>query len=199
MTTTDISPSLESVLLPNIESNTRNRSGWEWGPIRGRKLDWFEFVDDGTGIDAGVVKARAWMRAENEEPARIAITTTTPTNATPDQTRDLDFDYDYMITTDTLYSPPLTLPLLSTLRSFSLACASPPPILVALETRDPLLIASALNQAKEMGFSCRKIAGGRVEKALVKSGWGWDKGDRRDWEGIEVWRWKYVGVEVHQD
>jgi hypothetical protein len=38
-----------------------------------------------------------------------------------------------------------------------------------------------------------------VEKALSKSGWGWDKGDRRDWEGIEVWRWKYVGAEVDKD
>lgn len=192
MTTTDISPSLESVLLPNIESNTRNRSGWEWGPIRGRKLDWFDFVDDGIGIDAGVAKAREWMRAEKEEPAQGPIT---PISPTPDQNQ----DFEYIITTDTLYSPPLTLPLLSTLRSFSLACTSPPPILVALETRDPLLIASALNQAKEMGFSCKKIAGGRVEKALAKSGWGWDKGDRRDWEGIEVWRWKYVGAEVDKD
>lgn len=99
--------------------------------------------------------------------------------------------YDYILTTDTLFSSSLTLPLLKTLRAFSLASTCPP-ILVALETRDPLLISSALESARQMGFVCKKIAPGRVERALGKSGWGWcEKGE---WEGVEVWRWKFGGT-----
>ena len=170
VTTTDISPSFETVLCPNIETNTRNRSS-EWGPIRCRKLDWFAHTGS---EEQGITAARSWMTHEDPDPEGSTL------------------DYDYIITTDTLYSTPLTIPLLQTLRSFSLACVTPPPILVALETRDPMLIASALEAAKAMGFSLKKIAAGRMEKALGKSGWGWE--DKSEWEGIEIWKWKYAGL-----
>jgi hypothetical protein len=176
ITTTDIAPSLQSVLMPNIELNSKLAPP-SWGQIRAKSLDWFDYLPSSSSdLEHTVEKARNWMEENEPEP--------------------LD-SYDMIITTDTLYSPSLTLPLLYTLRSFSLLSQSsvsfkPPPILVALEQRDPTLITSALSQAKKMGFEVKKIAQGRIAKCLDKSGWGWNE---KDWEGVEVWKWRWVGKE----
>ena len=190
VTTTDISPSFEDVLVPNITNNTSSKvredgnelSGGRagWGKVVTAKLDWFDYI--GT-VEEARTKALEWMTNNDPSPVSDPPSATTSPNVVP---------YDMIITTDTLYSPLLTLPLLSTLRSFSLLSPSScPPIYVALETRDPTLIAHSLDLAKEMGFSLKKIAGGRVDKALGKSGWGWT--DREEWEGIEIWKWKFGG------
>ena len=197
MTTTDISPSFEDVLVPNITNNTtsiRSKTDAfrghgeeatgdraEWGKVITAKLDWFDYI--GT-VEEGRTKALEWILTHDPSLPPNSLSSTSESTIIP---------YDMIITTDTLYSPLLTLPLLSTLRSFSLLSlsSSPPPIYVALETRDPALIAHSLALAKEMGFSLKKIALGRVDKALGKSGWGWE--DREEWEGIEIWKWKFGG------
>lgn len=197
MTTTDISPSFEDVLVPNITNNTtsiRSKADAsrgdseeatggraEWGKVITAKLDWFDYI--GT-VEEGRTKALEWILTHDPSFSPNSLSSTSESTIIP---------YDMIITTDTLYSPLLTLPLLSTLRSFSLLSlsSSPPPIYVALETRDPALIAHSLALAKEMGFSLKKIALGRVDKTLGKSGWGWE--DREEWEGIEIWKWKFGG------
>lgn len=168
VTTTDIQPSLDTVLRPNL---TRNMTSIPNCPkITARELDWFNFGD-----------GRAWL-AEG--------------SLSDDVEKDGSYGsdgFDMIFTTDTIYHPSLLLPLLSTLSSLSLLSPTSPPILLAIENRDPKLISQAITLAQEMGFSTKKISQGRVEKAVGKSGWGWGVELKGDWEGVEIWRWKFVG------
>jgi predicted nicotinamide N-methyase len=189
VTTTDIPPSLQSVLQPNIDRNVSSHPGWT-GTVQVKELDWFDYV--ASGDDSGRLaadNARRWVRQN-----------VTDTITTIQQTMDTD-GFDMIITTDTIYHPSLLVPLLATLRSFSLVSSRPPTVYVALERRDPRLIAHALESAKDAGFEMKRIAQGRVEKCLAKSGWGgWlcdvdvGEGGKKDWEGVEVWKWRFTGA-----
>ncbi|KAK4685099.1 hypothetical protein P7C73_g5059, partial [Tremellales sp. Uapishka_1] len=102
--------------------------------------------------------------------------------------------FSTIITTDTIYHPSLTVPLLETLIALSSLTSlekRPPLIIVGLENRDPQLINHAMGKAKEMGFDFKKISAGRLQKCLDKTGWGW-KG--HDWEGGEIWKGRWRGT-----
>ncbi|KAF8245999.1 hypothetical protein K440DRAFT_632942 [Wilcoxina mikolae CBS 423.85] len=90
--------------------------------------------------------------------------------------------YDLIVTADTIYSPPLVVPLLNAIRTYASAKTV---VLVALEVRDEALIRGALEKAVEMGFVVRKVPRTRLRKALGAARVEWAK---EEWSGVEVWR-----------
>jgi hypothetical protein len=101
--------------------------------------------------------------------------------------------FDLIVTSDTIYSPELTQPLLRTLHALCDASkrartppARSPPIYLCIERRDPKLIDAALSEAENVwGFTVTRIPHKKLSKAMEKGGVKWDKGD---WEGIEIWK-----------
>lgn len=110
----------------------------------------------------------------------------------------LEGDYlDLIITSDTLYTPSLTLPLWSTLTHFARLSQARhprgkfPDLYIALENRDPGMIAAALEVGKEMGWTMKRVADTRVQKGIEKAwGNGGEAWKRSDWEGVAVWKGK---------
>lgn len=103
--------------------------------------------------------------------------------------------FDLIISSDTLYSPEITHPLLRTLHALS-SCSisatgtssSPrsPPVYLCIERRDPVLIDRALAEAREtFDFVAERVPHRKLAKALERGGAVWDKSD---WEGIELWK-----------
>ncbi|KAF8543492.1 putative methyltransferase-domain-containing protein, partial [Trichophaea hybrida] len=90
--------------------------------------------------------------------------------------------YDLIITADTIYSLPLVVPLLNTIRTYAGAKTV---VLVALEVRDEALIRGALEKAVEMGFVVRRVPKTRLRKALSAARVEWAK---EEWSGVEVWK-----------
>ncbi|GAA5822811.1 hypothetical protein JCM11251_004388 [Rhodosporidiobolus azoricus] len=102
----------------------------------------------------------------------------------------LEPPFDMIVTADTVYEPALSQPLLQTL--YGLARLSPSaPIYVALEARDPALVASFLTSASsDFSFKTSRVEHSRLKK-LVEDQEGtlaWE--DESDWEGVEVWKFK---------
>jgi len=95
--------------------------------------------------------------------------------------------YDLIVTADTIYSPPLVVPLLNTIRAYADAKTV---VLVALEVRDEALIRGALETATEMGFVVKKVPRTKLRKALGVAKVEWAK---EEWAGVEVWRLKWEG------
>jgi protein N-lysine methyltransferase METTL21D len=93
--------------------------------------------------------------------------------------------FDLIISSDTLYSPDLTRPLLRTLHALSTKSQSPP-IYLCIERRDPLLVDNTLAQAKDVwGFNVERVSHRKLVKAMDKSGVKWVKDD---WDGVEIWK-----------
>lgn len=111
-----------------------------------------------------------------------------------------------IVSSDTLYSPGLTQPLLRTIRALSVlsththththatasadtaigAPARAPPVYLCIERRDPVLIDRALAEAREaFGFLVERVPHRKLARALDKAGAAWDK---EDWDGIEIWK-----------
>lgn len=98
--------------------------------------------------------------------------------------------FDFIVTTDSVYHPSLTQPLLRALHALSTPpyapSTKPPPIYLALEARDPDLIAAFLDSARtDWAFKCSRTDNARLEKLLGKGGLGWSADD---WEGVQVWK-----------
>lgn len=100
--------------------------------------------------------------------------------------------FDLIISSDTLYVPDIVQPLLRTLHALSMQSvlvSSPPSrlpvIYICLERRDPTLIDYALSEAKNWDFNVVRVSHKKVTKAMEKGGAKWDK---KDWEGVEIWR-----------
>jgi hypothetical protein len=104
---------------------------------------------------------------------------------------------DLIITTDTLYTPSLTVPLWTTITAAAKTSRSRHPIrrapglLLALENRDGRQITEALQVGRDAGWSLKRVPDTRVQKAVEKAGWGWG---RADWEGVEVWKGRLGGT-----
>lgn len=96
-----------------------------------------------------------------------------------------------IVTSDTLYVPQLTQPLLRTIRalaSLSSAAGKSPLILLCFERRDPLLIDHTLNDAFQVwGLKPERIPHKKLVQAMEKFGLKWDK---EDWDGVELWKFK---------
>ncbi|WVQ84148.1 hypothetical protein IAT38_006295 [Cryptococcus sp. DSM 104549] len=183
---TDIEPVLSGVLRPNVENGRRALlQGGLSADVEARELDWVAVGGVGVGEDAG--EDYRWLR-EGEGGDREG--------------------YDMIVMTDTFYAPHLIDPLWSTLIYLSSpphrpssplppssststpSTATPhksPPIYIALEARDPTLIARALATGKAKGFELKKV-GKRVDKEVDRYGWA-----SEDWEGVEVWKAKWKG------
>lgn len=182
VTTTDIDPPLTHVLRPNI---ARNATRMSLPRVTAADLDWFTFpslspeqipsLDDSSSIPEGYTE---WF-----EP------------------------WEAIVTTDTIYHADLVHPLLKTIRTLSILAATTkrtskddnsnekslpnyPSVYVALENRDPTLVNSALEAAKEYGFTVKRISQTRVDKCLTKSGWSWDRDAKQDYDGIQIWKWR---------
>lgn len=174
---TDIEPVVSTVLTPNAAEGldvirremARRGVLASVGTITPLELDWINYV----------------------------AADTTPPSDLPDPLRG---DYlDLIITTDTLYAPSLTQPLWSTLTHFSNLSRSrhpkgkAPELLLALENRDPGMIAQALDVGRAMGWILKRVPDTRVQKGVEKAGWGWG---RAEWEGVEVWKGRLEKLDV---
>lgn len=126
-----------------------------------------------------------------------------------------DEGYDLVVTADTIFANHLVVPLFTCIKT---ACYPPSTtvavaatatttttattagaqtkkkktkVLVALEVRDPQLVARALEAAKGMGFAVRKVPQTRLRKVLRAAGLCW-AGD--EWCGVEVWQMALTGA-----
>ncbi|ODN80395.1 hypothetical protein L202_02646 [Cryptococcus amylolentus CBS 6039] len=164
---TDIEPVLSSVLGPNIDSGKRVLLGNTLpANISPRFLDW-------THVDS-------LFKSHEDAP--------------DDEWLKPKGGWDMLVMTDTFYASHLIEPLWNTLIYLSTPLSSTttttskfPPIYIALESRDPILIARALETGKAKGFELKKV-GKRVGKEVERWGWGKD-----DWEGVQVWKGRYKG------
>ncbi|KAJ9127329.1 hypothetical protein QFC24_000736 [Naganishia onofrii] len=185
VTTTDIDPPMTQVLRPNIE---RNVTRMNLTPITVTELDWCNLpASDGKGIpDAQIDVEHALLHGG----------------------RQWNQPWDIVLTTDTIYHVDLVQPLLRWIRILSVTSQSAndnglessdpqtpvyPPVFVALENRDPTLVANALALANSYGFVTKRISQSRVDKCLAKTGWSWDRSLKSDYDGIQIWKWRYSG------
>lgn len=141
-----------------------------------------------TALSAPILEARAldWF----SPPSSWSWTTSpiTPSlSSSPSPSHEaplLQPPFDLILTTDSIYSPTLSTPLLRTLHALS---PLSPPIYLSLEVRDPSLIDEFLESARtEWGFKCSKVEKGRLERLVRGMGW-----EEEDWEGVEVWKLKW--------
>lgn len=97
--------------------------------------------------------------------------------------RIVEDEYDVILTADTVYSPALNRPLVSTLRRLARRGPGrpPPTTLVALERRDPLLVEQFFALASE-AFACERVDPGKIKEMVSGLGWSED-----DWDGVEIW------------
>ncbi|KAL1408937.1 hypothetical protein Q8F55_005751 [Vanrija albida] len=131
-------------------------------------------------LDAGarVLGANARVEAAELDWVRVAAEGLPPSLVAP----------DIVVTTDTVYAPHLIAPLWATLAA---VCArGKPAVYIALERRDPRMVDAGLEAGRDAGFELRRVAHGRVAKALDRAGWRWAP---EDWAGVEVWRAKWRG------
>ncbi|EJU05432.1 hypothetical protein DACRYDRAFT_38272, partial [Dacryopinax primogenitus] len=94
--------------------------------------------------------------------------------------------YDLILSADTLYSPSLVTPLLTTLKQLASASFRGKrscPVLLCLERRDPELIDRALGEARDLGFRLKRVGQGKVLRVWERAGMV-----REDLEGLEIWR-----------
>lgn len=173
---TDIKFVAQGILRANL---SRNRSTALSAPtLEARTLDWFS-----------PPSSWDWTSASITPSSRP----TPPSSSTPTF---LQPPFDLILTTDSVYDPSLSTPLLRTLHALSTPplSPSPPPIYLSLEVRDPDLISSFLESArKEWGFKCVKVEWGRLERLVGREGDGGMGWKEEDWDGVEVWKLKWVG------
>ncbi|GAA5848167.1 hypothetical protein JCM8547_004430 [Rhodosporidiobolus lusitaniae] len=104
--------------------------------------------------------------------------------------------FDVIVTADTVYEPALSQPLLRSLHG--LASLSPAAsIYVALEARDPQLVADFLASASsDWSFKTSRVDHGRLKRLVESKESTLDWEDETDWEGIEVWKCKLTRVRL---
>lgn len=161
--TTDIEPVLSRVLAPNMTSAPKGS-----GSIEARELDWLDAIDS----------------QSNSTPQQASSPPSQPSLAL------LDAEYDVVVTSDTIYAPNMTPALWAAIER---VCSprqgrKTPTLYIALERRDPRVVDAALELGKSKGCILRRVAQGRLVKALERAGWRWDA---EDWEGVEVWKGKW--------
>ncbi|GAA5960562.1 hypothetical protein JCM8115_003224 [Rhodotorula mucilaginosa] len=169
---TDVDAIAHGVLAQNVSENA-DRVSRGRGRIRAAALDWFTFDRD----------AWRWPSSGEDD---------------DDQDGGDARHVDLITTADTVYDPSLSEPLLRTLHGLSLLSSlssssgspTPPPIYLALEARDPALIASffQLAASSTFGFKCSRIDPSRIKKLVEneKGTLAWQ--DEADWEGVELWK-----------
>lgn len=171
---TDIEPVLSTVLQPNIDSNARHLNQHNGsGSISAKSLDWEKAPLNPTTLDDH-------MYGDYDDFELCEV--------------------DWIVTADTIYHPSLLPHLFRSIIHISnmveKKSGKSPSIWLALERRDPRLVDSALEMAKEMDIDLKRIGHGRVVKAVEKVNWGWKEAD---WEGVEIYKGKYKGTPFVRD
>lgn len=159
----------KGILRENVEGRPPPRTELEQPVLEARTLDWF-------------AEPVQW------DLSRWSITPRSPsaTAEPPSNAPLLSPPFDLITTSDSIYDPTLTQPLLRTLHALCTPTRAPPPIFLALEVRDPTLIAGFLHSAREdWAFKCSRVDERRLEKLMGEGGLGWE---REDWEGVQVWK-----------
>lgn len=172
---TDIPAIVDGVLSHNLAANTPVAPSPSAPTLHARALDWF-------------APPSTWdfSLPSITPPHPSACPTDPPPTPHPRP------PFDLILTSDTAYDPSLSSPLLRTLHHLATLSAAatpsgrPPPVLLALEVRDPALIGAFLESARgEWGFKCSRVENGRLERLMGEGGVGWAG---EEWEGVEVWR-----------
>jgi hypothetical protein len=168
---TDIPEVIDTVLRQNIIQNMASLPVI-CGRIEIRELDWTVAPDRWTWDNERVI-------AEVSQPSSGTLNSHSKELLRP--------PFDLIISSDTLYSPDLTRPLLRTLHALSVSTTSKsPPIYICIERRDPLLIDNTLAEAKDVwGFNVERVSHRKLVKAMEKSSVTWVKDD---WDGVEIWK-----------
>ncbi|BGP05928.1 Protein-lysine methyltransferase METTL21D [Rhodotorula toruloides] len=165
---TDVDFIVDGVLRRNVEANRQKLREGGGGRLEARTLDWF-------------VDPSSWpFSSEGGD-----------TGQASEAMMSIQPPFNLITTADTVYDPSLSTPLLSTLRFLSLLSSLPPPIYLALEARDPALVAAFFRAAvDDFGFKCARIEHAKVKKLVEdKEGTlGWE--NEEDWEGVELWKLK---------
>ncbi|CDZ97494.1 Nicotinamide N-methyltransferase-like [Phaffia rhodozyma] len=197
---TDIPFVLQSVLLPNIRrskplfapcpasddpssaptpSSDRPTQG---GSVVGRELDWTVDPADWNWVENPSSVTSQWVDPSSVTSVGTCSTRFSPAPAGP--------PFDLILTTDTIYLPSLLPHLLKTLKTLS-SLSGHPPILLALERRDPALVDRSLDEFLNAGFEAKMVNKGRLKKSVDRH-LGWAKSD---WDGVEVWKFRYKKLE----
>ncbi|KAF9567556.1 hypothetical protein CPC08DRAFT_626665 [Agrocybe pediades] len=172
---TDIPHVITSVLEKNIKNNLSALPIGS-GTIQIKELDW-------------CVPPENWTWDHESIIASPALLTPTGQASTPAHPQ-----FDLIISADTVYSTELVEPILRTLHHLSVISASnsashPPPILLCIERRDPMLVDSLLASAKHnWGFSVEQIPRRKLVKAVEKS----SKWEKSEWDDVELWKLKLI-------
>ena len=195
---TDIQPVVDAVLRPNVRSNAQVLLS---GSVQVRELDWTVPPEAWRWDDQLIVASHSTSNAVSSEDPQVNNVQNIPDDAgdfgeanrkqSPPQ-------FDLIVTADTLYSAALITPLLRTLHNLCAVSvrevetghqSKPPLIYLALENRDPELVSSFFVAAREdWNFSTTQVPNRRIQKALERSRLKWE---RKDWEGVEVWKLMY--------
>jgi hypothetical protein len=180
---TDLPNVITTVLSQNIGGNVAALPV-DSGSIEIRELDWTVPPENWTWNDDTTI-------ASTCERSQAASDCTLPLSQVNSGSQGPPFDL--IVTSDTIYSPELVLPLLRSLhalcqmsRKSSASNIRSPPVYLCLERRDPALIDRTLAEAKNVwGFTAVRILHRKIAKAMDKGGVKWP---REDWEGIEIWK-----------
>lgn len=97
-------------------------------------------------------------------------------------------EWDVIVTADTVYALHMLTPLWAAIEAAA-RNGKGAMVFVAMERRDPAVVDAAIEMGRERGCPLRKIATGRVGKAVERAGWDWEQDD---WADVEIWkgRWK---------
>lgn len=105
-------------------------------------------------------------------------------------------EVELIVTADTVYERESVAPLVKTMKKISRASRKKrdggkcPLVLVSIEVRDQSVVEHALEMAREEGFECKRVSGGRIKKCMDSCGVKWE---REDWAGVQIWRLRYKG------
>lgn len=166
---TDVPSIANTLLASNLSRNSSLVDVGASAPIlEARPLDWFAEPSTWTWDQPSVTPL------DSISPSQDALSTI------------LSPPFDLIVTTDSIYHPTLSQPLLRTLTALTKLCPPSTPVFVALEVRDPVLIAAFFDSARtEWGFKCAMVEEERLKMIVRRRLPEWED---EDWEGVQVWR-----------
>jgi len=169
---TDLPDVISAVLSSNVARNTSQLPAGS-GTIQVRALDWTVPPDQWVWNNATFIGLPGGPETDH-----------------PDFVETLGPPFDLIISSDTLYATEIVQPLFRTLHAMTTLSAKhgcrSPPVYLAIERRDPLLIDLALADAVKLwGFAAERVPHKKIAKALEKGGAKWDK---EDWDDVEIWK-----------
>lgn len=181
---TDLPDVINSVLRRNIAHNQLNLPAGS-GTIHVRALNWN-------------VRPEDWVW---DSDTAIASPTRSPANSTENTTQ-LGPPFDLIVTADTVYLLSLVEPLLRTATHLCDASAVEvsarkqwPPIFLAIERRDPIVLDKFLGDARS-DFVVEQLPNRVISHAMGKNALNWEKDD---WDGVEIWSFTRKMEDAKQD